>query len=267
MCQQEFYTKENEVKALLLSRSDMRQSIESWWADQGFGTPAFIRERKNVPMGIFARHVATARYEDIVFSLMARRAGLVPTWLEYTDDKFVSVSPYKRSLLHRQLCSGRGRKGGFRDNKVERLLDVTANDGKKISAIRVSFDEGLVEYHHRLQDDFLPKPIHRADISSWLRGIGQGNASGYYAAKLSMYVAHSVLFEDYHGGESGNELDNFTARVFEPAFAKITLLFGVKPLIVRMPWQREFGYYPANADWHTHGIVPDDLIAWRNPGA
>jgi hypothetical protein len=65
-----------------------------------------------------------------------------------------------------------------------------------------------------------------------------------YDLFLLLFVAHMVLFEDYHGGESGDELDGFTSKVFEPAFERVYKCFDVKPLIVPVAWKPEFAYYP-----------------------
>jgi hypothetical protein len=101
----------------------------------------------------------------------------------------------------------------------------------------------------------------RVDMSEWLQRLGK--AKNYYQAYLALFVAHNVLFEDYHGGEStGNgQLGGFTADVFEPAWHAVRDRFGVAPMITPLPWFPELAYYPANGEWMNHGIIPDELLS------
>jgi hypothetical protein len=91
-----------------------------------------------------------------------------------------------------------------------------------------------------------------------------GRANDYYEAYLSLFISHAILFEDYHGGESGAELGGFTARVFEPAFAALEERFGYTPIIVRLPWWKELGLFPdpelsARFPWRLHRFALGDL--------
>ncbi len=248
-----YYTPLGAAAELLAQRSHLQLQVERWWESRGWGIPPFPGIKN---MAVFARHVVTARYEDLVFYLLARRAGLTPVWLSYTADKMVDVSPFKRGLLNHLVCSGRGRSGGFKTKPV-RLGNVQDWKGRPLNEVRLDGGELLVDYHHRRQQEILPGAI-TGDVSPWLTAIGK--AKDYYVAKLAVYIAHGVLFEDYHGGESGAELGGFTTTVFEPAFAEVETLFGVKPLIVAMPWRPEFAYYAADSNWREHGVIPPELL-------
>ncbi|MBI4252577.1 hypothetical protein HY623_00125 [Candidatus Uhrbacteria bacterium] len=209
--------------------------------------------------GVLSRHVATFRYEDGLFALMAKEAGLLPMWLEYVGDKYVDVSSYKRSLLRPTLCSGRGRNGGLKLRKETLVENEQFWRGKPFQNIVTDHGGQLVAWHHTLQNEMLEgllveKPV-RTDCTGWLGRIAS-TAHGYYEAYMSVFVAHGVLFEDYHGGESGNALDNFTGRVFEPAWKRLHERFGVRPLIVRLPWWESLGYYPGDREWRSHGVIP-----------
>ncbi|MEK7102665.1 MAG: hypothetical protein AAB912_03490, partial [Patescibacteria group bacterium] len=115
----------------------------------------------------------------------------------------------------------------------------------------------LLSWHHAQLERMVPGATY-ADATPWLQKIG--NAWAYYELALSIYVAHGVLFEDYHGGESGTKLDSFTVQVFEPAWEAVRRRFGVSPLIVRLPWGPGFDCYPNNQAWRDHGIIPAELL-------
>lgn len=247
----------------LARRRGLRRSVEASWS-VSWMTPPPIPLRGEVPTAVFARHVATARYEDLVFDMLARRAGFLPVWPELAGDRFSRRSAFKRSLVHRHVCAGRGRAGGWRLRRDDFPCDFESCDGKRLCDIATNDGETLLAFHHAVQDRFLPGAV-RCDVSTWLHvtreaGLPMSKARDYYRVALSLYIAHNVLFEDFHGGESGVALDDFTQTVFEPARAELIARYGVSPLIVRMPWRPEFAYYPANLDWKNHGVVPDDLL-------
>lgn len=250
-----YYFAVSEVRAELEQRQALRPVVEAWWLTNGWGLPPYFVTNPSL-VGAICRQMATARYEDVVFACLAREAGLTPIWLEYLADNFSDKNSYKRSLLQRHICRGRGRNGGLRLGR-ERLANTAVCNGQTLGDIKVAEGLYLTEYHHRLQDVIIPGAV-RFDISPWLKAIGNGRANDYYAASLSLWVAHGVLFEDYHGGESGQELDGFTTQVFEPAWRKVVETFGVRPLIVPLPWQTEFAYYPADASAECMRVVGCD---------
>lgn len=250
----QYYTDGVNLRGQLDARMHLRKKVEEWMQAQGWGFPKMPEEKYLAMLG---RHVATSRYEDIVFMLMARRAGLRPMWMEYTADQLVCVSPFKRGLLKYQTCSGRGRNGGYKTKSVK-LASIENWKSRPIRDVVISTSrKRVVDHHHELQDRMLGNPL-RMDFSYWLAKIGK--ARRYYTAYLAMFVAHGVLFEDYHGGESGDELNGFTGQIFEPSFAEVKRIFGVQPLIVPMPWKNEFAFYPEDPNWRDHGIIPKDLL-------
>lgn len=257
MYEHPMYVTTQEAIEQLYNRQARRAEIESWWNDRGL--PELPEELNNsAPIAIIALHVATARYEDIVFNTLTRRAGFTPVWAELTADSFSDKSDFKRSLIHRRICDGHGRNGGVKLRR-ENFLDKLPANGVSLRDIGRSNGETLLEYHHAIQDRFLPN-ARRCDISDWLYAAGK-NAKGYYPVALSLYLAHCVLFDDFHGGEGGgSKLNTFTQKVFNPARAYLINKFGLAPLIVRLPWQTEFAYYPGNDDISSHKVIPDDLL-------
>lgn len=227
--------------------------VENWWQHE-IGIMPPLPSNRN--LGIIGRHVATCRYEDIVFMLMAKNVGLTPLWLQYTRDQMVDCSNGKTSLLTPFLCDGLGKGGGPRTRKVT-LAKISQWKNRPICDITVNADgSNLVDWHNKHQDTILGEHACRIDASEWLKAAG-GNAARYYEFYLSLFIAHGVLFEDYHGGEStGNgQLDGFTERVFEPAWERVCNRFDATPLIVRLPWESWMSLYPANSSWRNHDIV------------
>jgi hypothetical protein len=248
------YTTLSEARTELERRRDLRSAVEEWWCRKGWGLPP-LPDLPNI--AVMARQVGTFRYEDAAFVMRAEIAGLTPVWLEYTGDLMSTQSNYKRSLLELLYCEGRGRNGGLKIRRKEKFSCAQRWMGRPLNEIREG-DRLLLDLHHDHQDRVYPNAIRR-DITGWLKQIG--SAKDYYEAVCAMYIAHGVLFEDYHGGESGNVLDDFTARIFEPAWQATVGRFGVVPLIVKLPWGEGFRCYPMNEHWREHRIVlPEHLV-------
>lgn len=248
------------IREEIARRQPLRNQVETWWQENDWGLPPIIQAMDGHLCGVLARHVATFRYEDGLFALMAKEAGLHPCWFEYTADEYADKSSYKRSLLRPTLCFGRGRRGGYKLRKDPLVENEGLWRGKPLQTIVTDHDGGkLVEWHHKLQDQmlegFLAQPPKRMDCSEWLAKVSP-TARGYYEVYVSLFISHAVLFEDFHGGESGQELDSFTRGIFEPAWKRVQERFGVSPLIVRLPWWESLGYYPGGREWRSHGVIP-----------
>ena len=237
-----YYVELEHAREVLLSRQKLREKVPEFWIKQGVEFPT--RKFNELPLIAFcARQLVTFRFEDAVFLQMAEKSGLTPLWSPLVDDTFTVVSSLKRSYVQPYMATGLNKNGQLitvRNRLVKDphtrsripLKDLVADDGANIAAwhydrwLQATAGSGLM-----------------LDATEFKSGWG-GNTQRYYLGLLSLFVAHGVLFEDYHGGESGGALGGFTARVFEPAFATIEAYFGVKPLIVRLPWWRELAYYP-----------------------
>lgn len=179
--------------------------------------------------------------------------------MEYTDSAFSSHSSFKRSLLQPVFYERHGKNGGLVSQKRP-LASIQENRTKKLSDIRNNTGNSLVDYHHRLHAKFELEDSSRVDLSEF---YGQfGNASCYYLAYLSLFVAHAIMFEDYHGGEDEHTLEDLTDNIFHPAYETLESLFGVKLLLVRMPWHENLRLYiPEDRnDWQDHGVIPKQFF-------
>lgn len=206
----------------------------------------------HVPKACLARHVATYRLEDIKFSWLAQWMGLVPYWLEYPDDKFVTVNSTKNDLWRLRLFHGKYGDNGKKVSKLEKIaiLNPEQWENRRIREMITSQGESLVDFHHRIRNEFFPLEIANnvADLSPWLKSLG-GKASNYYAAMLSLFVVNGVLFEDFDSPFSDKEeaikqLEKFKQKIFIPAWQKVVEITGLEPIIVCLPSTNVLSWYP-----------------------
>ncbi len=198
------YVRPDEVRVRFESRRALRRDVEAWWNSQSWGRPSLTEAHR--AMAILARQIATFRYEDGAFVLLAEAAGLEPSWFELATDLFSRKSPFKRSLVRPRFCSGRFSDGSLREQPFT-VEPVTDLDGPRValSSIRLSQDRwpdlprvcSLPAFHHRQLFECHPS-AYLGDNTAWLSR--HGNARSYYLPFLSLFVAHCVLFEDYSGG-------------------------------------------------------------------
>jgi len=227
----DFYTYTDPLE-LLQSRYLMRSRIEKYWRKQGNPIPSCITELNN--MAYRARHVATARREDFIYARTAGILGLTPGWSEFVQDKYVQMSRPKTSLLRMALSA----------NESISIADPKSWEGRTLSEITTKAGTNLVDFHHRLWNQ-IPGTKVRIDCSDWVQSFG--NAEDYYFPELSLYVAHGVLFNDFHPASnplSSNGSAWFTEKIVEPAFEKVKEVFGVSPIIFPFSYQPGFEIYP-----------------------
>ena len=250
-----YYVELEEAREILLSRQALREMLPSFWATHGVPFPAEVL--CGLPLVAFlARQLVTFRFEDAVFLQMAEWSGLAPLWSPLAQDKFTVVSSLKRSYVQPHMATGFSKNGNV-ITKRERLVkepdtrsqiplkDLVADDGASV-----------MSWHYNRWLRATEGVGRVLDADQFKSGWG-GSTERYYLGLLSLFIAHGVLFEDYHGGESGNALDSFTTSVFEPAFATVEAYFGVKPLVVKLPWWKELAYYPDEpwiSEWRERPI-------------
>ena len=246
---------------MLAKRRSLRHDVEEWWHSQGWFIPShFLRSD---PIAAFGRSIATRRYEDALFLHYAKGAGLRPLWMEYTESIFSSHSSFKRSLLQPVFYEKHGKQGGLVSQKRP-FAPIQENRTKKLADIRGAGERSLLGYHHELHRGFDLEEESFLDLSKF---YGQfGDASRYYLAYLSLFVAHAVMFEDYDGGEDKNMLGDFTHSIFRPAYEELASRFGVPLLMVHMPWHEHLRLYVPEdrTDWENHGVIPEKFLV-RNP--
>ncbi|MBI4686204.1 MAG: hypothetical protein HY756_00180 [Nitrospirae bacterium] len=96
-----------------------------------------------------------------------------------------------------------------------------------ISKLRTTWDESLVDFHHRMLSIVAPQ-IELFDGSYWVKSNG-GKAENYYVNLLTPFICHGILFENF---VTNAEEQRFAEEVVYPAFKEVEQLFGLKPLIL-----------------------------------
>lgn len=265
-----FYVSLEDARERLLERYAIRSQVEAWWEERGLEFPQVLLDETK-QFGLNVRQLASCRYEDLLFITMCERGGLTPLWAPYERDWYVDKSPLKCSYIQPRFEVEL--RGGKSFVSKLRLANPRACQHKRLDEIFVNpaphfgeWEEGvdldpswrLVNWHRRHLEAAYPQALVN-DFSSIYQQAG-GKPPDYYPFLLSLFVAHAILIEDYHGGESGVRLDVFTGQIFEPAFRKTEERFGFSPLIVALPWWKELSYYPSldslrTSSWKTHPIL------------
>ncbi len=249
MTHQIYYTDLAEAAEVIRSRQYLRRAVEDYWLAQNAQFPDWLAQSK--PSALWARQMITWRFEDMLFADMANRAKLPTIWMQLLSDQFTEVSTLKRSYAHPFIATGISKQGKVISHR-SRLIEMRDWKNKPLSEIVTQDGQKLSMWHK----------------ARWQRGYGLGTivdtdavkfnwgntVQRHYLGLMSMCIAHGVLFEDYHGGESGKKLGSFTDMVFEPAFAAVSEYFGMQPLIVKMPWWPELALYPSD-EWMSRAII------------
>lgn len=234
MKQKQMYTHKEDLKKLLMQRRNvgLHKEIEQYWESQGNPLPPIVTSQ-NGELAILARHVAAARNEDFAFNNECIELGLIPAWLEFHNDMFVSVSAPKLSLIYPETPTGR-----------KKLTNPSIWEKKKLNEISCYEGRSIVGIHNTQWEQHFSTTGIRGDVSSWLQSFG--NARDYYFADLSLSLAHGVLFKDFHGkGKlSSKKSLEFTNSVVVPAFDEVLKTFGMKPIIHRFEYQDGFEIFP-----------------------
>lgn len=231
------YIELEESRQELKRRDLLKTEVEKMWCDLGVPFPL----RFTNPTAVVGKH-PMFRIESVAAIHMAEQAGLDIAWLAYKDDLFVSISKIKRSVVKPVMTDRFDKSGEFIVRNKSLVTDLNAYHRKPMDSILTGDDVKVLDYHRDRLLSVCPQ-VTIFDISTWTKMLG-GNASFYYEAYLSLFVAHAVLFEDYHGGESDGVLSAFTQEVVEPAIIKIKKRFGVNPLIVKLPWKPHYAFHP-----------------------
>ncbi len=232
------YTELAQVKRKLKGQGELKPEIEKYW--KSLGLTANLDFAK--PTAVVAKP-AMFRGESALAIHMAEQADLGMAWLTYDDDKFISESRIKLSFAKPHLTAKFNKNGNYVTRKVTMVTDVQSSHRRKMGDLVTKDATSLVDWHKQRLLTVKPD-IYLADMSEWSSKLG-GNAQGYYEGYLSQFIAHNaVLFEDYHGGESGEALTPFTEGVFLPALEKIKKRFCASPVVVKLPWKPHYAFHP-----------------------
>jgi hypothetical protein len=230
------YTELQEAKEILQKRMRMKCEVENSWGNANLDFPF----KFDAPTAVVAKP-AMFRIESAKAITMAESQDLQTCWLTYDADRFTSASKIKRSLVSPYFTSRRDKHGNFISEKVPLVKNHLRVEKRELQTMVSDNNQPVMDLHRERLKQAHPE-VKISDMSSWAKSLG--DASSYYEYYLSLFVSHAILFEDYHGGESGKGLSDFTTKIFEPAFEKVTQKFGAKPIIVKLPWEPSYAYHP-----------------------
>jgi len=218
----------------------LRQEVKDYAGE----IPEFLRHE---PRAVLARHVATPNFEFTRFDETAKKAGLTAYCCGYVGDKFCTKNPDKLLLGKMTFSHGKGGKSGDSITCCK-VMNFNRGDGKPFTDVRTLWEEGLVDFHHRLLAAELPD-IVIADITEWINKRG-GKPALFWPRLLALFVCHGILFDNFH--TEGHE-EEFTKEIIQPALEKVKKRFGLKPLVVPMvPLEEErepyWSWYPEHLE-------------------
>jgi hypothetical protein len=203
------------------------------------------------PIATLNRYLATGRFEDIVFAHSAVSLGLRPYWPTYLAEKYTSVNAEKVSCLRPRV-----QRPKMQVSRQWLVQDPRSVEGLPLGEILVG--RACLPAVHALARGQVLTPevvLNTFDVSHWnqeqaqrfgARPDADRLAPHYYHAVMAQYVCHGVLFEDFDGGPNANSgLSRFVQEVVNPAITSVTSQFGLKPLIVRLPYIAGFLDFPA----------------------
>jgi hypothetical protein len=189
------------------------------------------------PRAYLFRNVASPNNECGKFLELARTINLKPIVGEYLDDKFVSMNSDKLSLARMAFFQGwnKNREAIIRHRCV---IDCTAFDGISFKEIKTLWGEELIAFLRRL---FLLNSlqIELFDISPWVR-VNGSSIVNIYQQYLALFICHGVLFEEFITNEAEKVFYN---TIVLPAFKKVRMIFGRKPIIVSLTNTRNLSTY------------------------
>ncbi len=198
------------------------------------------------PFIFLARQVARVKFEDFDFIELSRQMELPPYWPTYQEDKFYTGNHDKRELVELPLFSGWGRNGGPRLKKLSIAGNINDLEGRRLSQIDTKWGESMIDFHMRVRRGLLGEEAENIfEFSEF--ALQWGGAKNYYPKLLALTLSHAILVEEFHGPES-ESLATFTEKIVYPAYLEVNEMFGIKPLIVRLPWDVRHQWYPAELE-------------------
>jgi hypothetical protein len=195
-------------------------------------TPEVLRTGKNM---VLARQLATPNYEMYRFMQIADVTSLNPIVLEYKHDRYVNVSQVKYALA--ELNFHKGFDQATRKARLLKLSIINRNEsnGKRIDTLTTKWGQHLTDFHNEFFINTFPSMANQTyDLSDMYHELG-GGAAKYYNGFLSLFLKHSILFENFLF--SSEEL-RFMEKIFLPALITIKRESKYTPLIVELVPER-----------------------------
>jgi len=197
------------------------------------------------PVAILARYVSRATAEDIIFADISQDAGFVPYWSTYKSDKFTTRNPEKVETIRPPIKWAKGQRTRSWVVEQDKRMGGVGELDTIFDCSSSAFQQGIRElvFSRRGMTGLVKNQF---DMAEWYKfqaqrfGYNCGNlAPYYYPATMALATTFCALFEDFDGGPNANngDLSVFKNNVVYPAIAKVRKELGLKPVIVRLPFQ------------------------------
>ncbi len=184
---------------------------------------------KKEPRAVLVRYIATPNYEFFYFLDLANLIDLDYICPEYSNDKFVAKNPDKYNLCKMIFNNGFGKHKGMKLENIN-IVNFNENEGKRLNKIKTTWDEKLIDFHHRILYQSVRDSEKKVfDISKWFDSARNKNKNYYYLYYLALFLCHGVLFENFLLNKNEGE---FTNKKVLPSFNELEKIFGIRPLIV-----------------------------------
>lgn len=238
----DIYTPIDEAKEEIWKRwedKELKKKVNNFL---GANLPHFLIDS---PKAYIARHVATPNFELLRFFDLTDKINMEFVLSEYLDDKFVTENICKYHLGKILFSDNtKDEKRPDKPSSAKSIIDFNKSNGKRILELKTVDGENLVEFHHKLLNDYRKQNCTIHDFSKWIKSKGE-SPEEFYIFFLSFFVRNGILFENFL---LNKEEKNITQNVIIPAFQVIKNIFGIKPLVVRLlPKESEDNLY-----WYSY---------------
>lgn len=143
-----------EIKTRQENQEQIEERINSWVMYE-WGIPNFssiisdvLPLKSDIPYGVLCRQVATARIEEVSFSVLCKMFGLKSLDLTYNEDAFSTSNRDKVHLLKLPVITGHS-KNGQPIVKYQKIVDFPQT-GKLLNKISIDGNGTNLPKYHRL---------------------------------------------------------------------------------------------------------------------
>jgi hypothetical protein len=246
---------------------ELRKRLECESAHHPLQDDALQNLLHSEPHAVMFRQIATPNYEAARFIKVAKDHNLRPLFIEFHQDRFLTMNPLKCALVRMRFSDGPGKTAG-NPAIIRRIAKMPEADGLKLSDISTCWKQSLISFHHEMaQSVSWFSDVTILDGSAWFHSHGS-HSREYYGPFLTIFHK-AVLFEDFllTDGER-----SFTEQVVIPAFNAAVTILGEKPLIVRLDdsgeaERREWFDYPTSLLEHVNGRLSESSSNHSEPRA
>ncbi len=203
------------------------------------------------PRAVLARNIASPDNEFMYFLELSKKVALEPISLEYVHDKFFTMNTDKMAYAKMQFMND------VRQIHTVQIVDFGMYDKKRFVDINTITGESLVDFHHRILNEFVGnqyKTQNIYDMSEWYHRR-HGRSVDYYRYYVALFVCHGILFENFVTDDSEA---GFEKKIVLPALQEIQKRFGFKPLIVPLAPD------PTDAYWWSYSDVLEKYVNFKN---